>query len=1204
MFKTVFSHEIKYWFRNPSLYIYLAGFFLLSLGIMAGISGAFDDEAISAGRISNSPMSLFSLFNIFNKLLLFISPAVIGHSVYRDFKSNAHSLLYSYPFTKSEYLAGKFFSSFLIFCIIASMIAFGFIVGTHLPGVNKSLIVPLDPIVYLPLYFIYLIPNLFLCGSVVFAIVVFSRNIYAGFISVMILLIFREAALKLTGGAESGIAFLMLDPFCETATYFYAVNITAAEINLMNIPFGSLIIVNRLIWITISFVILFIINQKFSFSQNKISFKLRKLIPQQFTKNNIGSIIKIILPKVNYRFDFIQHIKVTWKLSGVNFKCIISSGSFLSILIAGSLFVLIILLQMNPQYETRILPVTWVMLAFPVFFFSMLINLMTFLYAGVLIHRDKTSRVTELVDITPVPDWVLLLSKFIALVKMQMLMLSVLLIAGISVQIYSGYYNFEIMHYLFDLFVIHLTGFVIWTFAALFIQTLIPNQYLSLIILTAAYFFIPQLPQIGIEKLIFRFNQNPEPDFYLKYSDLSGHGHSLFPYFTYKVYWMMFGFCLFFATLLVFPRGLDNSVKDRFVTAMSRLKGNTSIGLLVSLLLFSLFGFGIYKMDNSNERIFSETEIGKVSSEADAKYIKFSKTVQPRITSVKVNMNIFPESLSFTSNGVHFITNKSDQKIDTLLVNYGFNVITKYSLDKESKIISRDTISNFDILLLNESMNPGDSLKLSFEVENILNTYLHINSPVEKNGTFVTSEIYPGLGYYSDLQSDPSDSTALSNHYRSIDSDFIDFEATVSTSDDQIAIAPGYLTKEWNENGRRYFKYNSDGKVTNDYVFNSGMYEVKKDKWNDVNLEIYYHKGHEYNLEHLMNGMKAALKYNEKYFGPYQHRQARIIEYSRAQGNFAMSFANTIPYSESNFIMDIDESEEGGLNLPFLGAAHELSHQWWGHQVIPADVNGVRMITESMAEYVSLKVLEHQYGKLKTKKFLEKALDIYLKKRGAETEFEKALMYNTGLSKSYIPYQKGSIVLYAMSEYIGEEKLNGALKKYFDKVKFQSPPYTTSSEMVDFIREVTPDSLRYLIKDMFETVTFYDNRILNVTTIQMPDGKYKTEIEFEVSKYRINESGNKIYEDNPGGTITYTTEHGSQTSSLPLKDYIEIGVYSNQNISGELIEEFIHNHKYKVEKIHNSISVITNKKPSSVAIDPFLTLIDIDVSDNVELIND
>ena len=143
----------------------------------------------------------------------------------------------------------------------------------------------------------------------------------------------------------------------------------------------------------------------------------------------------------------------------------------------------------------------------------------------------------------------------------------------------------------------------------------------------------------------------------------------------------------------------------------------------------------------------------------------------------------------------------------------------------------------------------------------------------------------------------------------------------------------------------------------------------------------------------------------------------------------------------------------------------------------------------------------------------------------------------------------------------------------------------------------------YLIKDMFETVTFYDNRILNVTSSQLSDGKYKTGIEFEISKYRINESGVKIYEDIPGQSINYSAgESEKQISSLPLKDYIEICIFSEQKISGKQTEELIFNNKYRIGQIHNTISIITDDKPSKVSIDPFITLIDTDIRDNVYIV--
>ena len=52
-------------------------------------------------------------------------------------------------------------------------------------------------------------------------------------------------------------------------------------------------------------------------------------------------------------------------------------------------------------------------------------------------------------------------------------------------------------------------------------------------------------------------------------------------------------------------------------------------------------------------------------------------------------------------------------------------------------------------------------------------------------------------------------------NYLRQDGDFIDFKITVSTSPDQIAIAPGYLARGWTEGGRRYFRYEMDQPILN-----------------------------------------------------------------------------------------------------------------------------------------------------------------------------------------------------------------------------------------------------------------------------------------------------------------------------------------------------------------------------------------------------
>jgi len=861
-------------------------------------------------------------------------------------------------------------------------------------------------------------------------------------------------------------------------------------------------------------------------------------------------------------------------------------------------------------FGTATLPVTWKMLNIAGVF-SVSINICTFLYAGMLVNRAKIARVNHLVDATAIPNWTLLFSKVIALVKMQIVLLAVILIAGVLFQLYNGYYNFEFGHYLQELFLLSILGYVVWAFLSIFIQTLIGNPYLGLFILLVISIGMPFLSLAGVEQSIFKYNQGPG----FSYSDMNGYG-ILTPFLVYKAYWILCGLLLLVMSALFWVRGIPASFAERLSLAKSRFKGGYAVSLVVFLVAFFSLGFSIYQETGSKGKRTSSKEAELRRVEWEKKYKRFENYEQPRVIAVNTTMDIFPKERLFKASAKIQMVNKTANAIDSVFLNHN-SLKSTFEFSKPNKLVSKDTIHNFDIYYFENKIMPGDTLELAVTVKSNKNTSYRGRSPVRENGTFINnSSLFPTLGYSAqgelrddktrkkydlsknDLRPHPSDSAALGDTYISKDSDWINFEATVSTSIDQIAIAPGYLQKEWIENDRKYFHYKMDSKILNFYAFNSGRYEVKKEMFKGISLEIYYHKPHTFNLDRMMKGMKASLNYNSENFSPYQFRQARIIEFPRTGGTFAQAFANTMPFSEGiGFIADVDDEDDDGVDYPFAVTAHEVAHQWWAHQVIGADVLGATMLSESMSEYVSLKVLEHEHGKAKMRTFLKEALDGYLLQRTLERKREKPLMYNDG--QGYIHYQKGSMVLYALSDYIGEEKMNGAIKKFINKVKFQEPPYTTSIEFVNHLKEATPDSLQYVIKDMFETITLYKNRITDSKVTELENGTYQVDIEFEVAKYRNNEKGKRYYGEKVGDTLSYKTDKMKKPIlSVPLADYIDVGIFTEEEVQGKMKEKVLYLKKHKITAINNKLTIIVEEKPMEVGVDPYNKLIDTQSDDN------
>jgi len=215
MFGTIFTFELKRWFRNPTLYIYVAIFFFLAFFIMASSLGVFDSfkTTTSSRAISNSPIALNGIINGLTVFIYFLLPSIIGASVYRDFKYNMHSILFSYPFTKWEYLFGKFLSSLLVVIFITLFLGLAAYLASFLPGVNQEMLGPQRIMAYLQTYLIFIIPNLLFYGVIIFSVVTITRNISVGFITVILLLFIQSIVSSFTKDADNRYLVALFEPF-------------------------------------------------------------------------------------------------------------------------------------------------------------------------------------------------------------------------------------------------------------------------------------------------------------------------------------------------------------------------------------------------------------------------------------------------------------------------------------------------------------------------------------------------------------------------------------------------------------------------------------------------------------------------------------------------------------------------------------------------------------------------------------------------------------------------------------------------------------------------------------------------------------------------------------------------------------------------------------------------------------------------------
>ncbi|MDA3954141.1 MAG: M1 family aminopeptidase [Bacteroidales bacterium] len=1198
MFFRILSFELKYKFTRPAVYIYWIILFALTFLMVNAFSGLIDGVSVSiagmGGKIlTNSPFIIYTLTSGFGFMAMILLPALIGSSVYRDYETNAHAILFSYPISRFGYLGGRFLGGLIASIFVFSSIGFGIWMASLMPYLNQDFFGENVFMAYISPYLSNIIPNLFIVGIIIFTIAAVSRNLLATYLGCIALLVLYGVAGSLISDLDNITLASLIDPFGGTAFDTLTKYWTVTEKNEKIIPFTWLLLVNRLLWLSFAIAIFSFLLSKFKFAQSVFQLKFRKNSRLIFANiNPVFKVFKLKLPKVNQQFTFKAKYRQLIRLIKFETINLIKNPYFLGILVTGILFVIMSASQIGKVYGTTTFPVTYQVMevlgsAFKLFVFIII----TFL-SGEIVWNERGFKINEIVDSMPIPTWTIYTSKLAALFSVQFILMAIIMLIGIALQAIMGYFNFEIGLYIKGLFGIELLDFILLCFLAFIIHAVVNNKYLGHFILIIYYIFSMFMGSLGLEHNLYDFASDPG----IWYSDMNGYGHFVFPFIIYKSYWFAFAIILAIFSNLLWVRGNENSLSKRISLLKQRMTLSTKVGLAVFLIIFIGLGSFIFYNTNVLNKYITSKEGMLQSVNYEKKYKKYKDHIQPRVIEMNMNVDIYPNRRDASFKGYYIITNKSNHPIDSVFVNYSSGVdFNKFEFEKAFEVVLDDKELEFRICKFDTPLMPGDSIKVNIELELISRGFRNSgsNTRLLGNGTFLSTGVLPSMGYNEGIElsnekkrkkydlpekqliAKMTDTNALQNTYISNDGDWIRFETIVSTVPDQIAIAPGYLEKEWEENGRKYFHYKMDTKILNFAAWLSADYEKLEDTWNGIDLAVYYHKGHEYNTDDMMKAMKMSLEYFSENFSPFQYKQLRIFEFPRFS-SFAQSFPNMIPFSESiGFIANVEEED---FNYPFWVTSHEVAHQWWAHQVIGANVEGATVTSEILCQYSSLRVIEKEYGIEKVRDMIKYEMDRYLTGRSTELHYEPALLYMRP-DQGYLHYNKGNIVMYALTDYIGEEKINSALKKFVADYAFQEAPFVTSLEFIEYIKEVTPDSLKYMIHDMFETITLYENKVSKVDYEELEDGKFKVNFSVECQKFRADSLGRE--------------------EEIPINDWIDIAVFSKEVNDSTKKETEIFLQKFKIEE-NRDFEFIIDHKPSKVGIDPYFKLIDRHLDDNTK----
>jgi ABC-2 type transport system permease protein len=770
-------------------------------------------------------------------------------------------------------------------------------------------------------------------------------------------------------------------------------------------------------------------------------------------------------------------------------------------------------------------------------------------------------------------------------------------------QTIAGYHHYELFQYVKELYFIAFPEILTFVLFALFVQTIVSNKFIGHGIVIGIFVITPILYNFGWENTLYLIGSAPS----YTYSDMNGYGHFVPALFWSIVYWLSITAIFAVISIALARRGSDDAWPARL--RLARQRAPRLIPATIILLLIAI-GSGIWYYYNAHvlNEYLNAKDRRHIQAEYERQFKKYENVPQPKIIAVDSNINIYPERRSFDGKGHFVLQNKTAQPITQIHITNGKLSVSNVQFDHPFHIVSSSQRALYTIYQLDTPLAPADKLDMTFNVGYTSRGFRDGNERPELaySGTFFDADYFPTIGYDNNIELDDprrrkeeklpdqellpqrGEPTGTVTNLFTPHSDWISYRTTVSTSDfdsegkPQTAISPGYLTRDWHENGRHYFTYDmGDVKTLDFYSFVSARYDVKREMYqgvdNQIALEVYHIPAHTYDVDDMIAASKAGLAYYEKNFSPFQFRQYRILEFPRYR-TFAQSFPNTIPFSEGiGFIGRLEKPTD--IDFTYFVTAHELGHQWWAHQLIGARVEGSNMLSETLAEYSALMVMKQKYGSDNMHRFLKHELDQYLRGRAGEIRKERPLVLVQ--NEPYVWYQKGGQVMYTLADYIGEDKLNLALHNFLMQYRYanandsQSGPYPDTRQFVDALRAQTPPELQYYITDAFESIVLYDNKALSAVVTQTPDKKYKVTLTVQARKLKSDGSGNE--------------------TPMALNDYIDIGVFTGKKDE----EKPLYLKKERISQENRTFEIVVDQMPTRAGIDPYNKLIDRIPDDNM-----
>ena len=1187
MFLSIARFEFRYQVRNPVFWVAAVLFFLLSFATLAVDQIHVGGDNSNLHR--NAPYALGMTHMIMALFFMFASTAIVANVVVRDDETGYGAILRSSRITRFDYLYGRFAGAFAAVALAYLAVPLGCLLGTLAPWLDKDLLGPVRPADYVYDYLALGLPTVFLTSALFFSLATATRSMMATYLGVVALLMIWSGALAVTDKPELERLMAFVEPFGLGAYSFVSKYWTVAERNSLNVPMTGIVLVSRLIWMAVGVLALagafFAYRFEASGKPDRQGRKARE--PDTAPAPRLHTVAPAVGRQDAAWHQFLARTRF-------DMGQVFGSPAFVVLILLGAFNALNALWFSPGIYGVDVYPVTRVSIDILAGSFTFIPAIVAVYYAGELVWRERDRRTEEIIDSTPAPDWVFATPKILAIAGVLVVSLLFGVAGAVLVQLLKGWHELEPAKYLAWYVAPTSVSLVLTAILAVFIQTLVPHKFWGFGIMLVYLIAMQTLASLHFEDFLYRYGGAPP----VPLSDMNGEGRFGLIRFWFRSYWSAIGAVLVLLTYALWRRGRVDGLRVRLAALPRRLAGPAGLAMAgAACVAGALGGFIFYNTHILNPYRTAEAQ-DIWTADLERTLLHFETVPQPKITDVQLRVDLDPHGNRAVTRGVYRLENRTGAAVRELHVRFPRDLkVVSLSVEGARPKTTFERF-NYRIFTFDTPMAPGEHRSVSFQTLRAQTGFRNSDNGwtrIADNGTFLDDQdITPSIGMSRDgLLQDRAkrrryglpaqlrmakleDEGARRFSLIGKDSDWVNADITVSTVADQTPMAPGYRVSDTVVDGRRIARFRTEAPILRFFSIQSAAYAVKTERYKGVELSIYHHPGHGWNVDRMLRALKVGLDYNQAQFSPYQFRQVRILEFP-AYADFAQSFANTIPYSENlGWIIDIRNPDK--LDMVTYVTAHELGHQWWAHQLIGANMQGATLLDETLAQYSALMAMEKIYGPAQIHTFLKFELDHYLRARGGDLVEELPL--ERVEDQGYIHYRKGALVMYRLKEELGEDRVNAALREMLRRHAFRGAPYPTSRELVELFRAQARPDQQQLITDLFETITLYDLKARAAKARRRPDGRWDVTLTYEAHK-------------------THADGQGRETPA-PITDSAEIGLFTRSPVR----DGFKAADAVKVERVRilegvHTLTLVADRLPTVAGIDPYTKLIDRNSDDNI-----